>query len=141
MKLEINLAPRLMGILALLLEILAFEVLTEFILSLLYITLTLRAVDRVTTLSYWSITSPVSMDTKPSSSGHQAMNLQPSSTVLASMSLDLRIPQYDGANDPETQDCELCEAQFSGKNRFANKRTHLINHHLRRKFIRQSLLL
>ena len=59
------------------------------------------------------------------------MNLQPSSTVLASMSLDLRIPQYDGANDQETQDCELCEAQFSGKNRFANKRTHLIDHHFK----------
>ena len=78
------------------------------------------------------ITSPVSLDTKPSSSGYQAMDLQPSSTVLASMSLDLRIPQYDGANDSETQDCELCEAQFSGKNRFANKRTHQINHHFKK---------
>ena len=57
-----------------------------------YITLTLRAVDRVTTLSYWRITSPVSLDTKSSSSGHQAMDLQPSSTGPASMSLDLPPP-------------------------------------------------
>ena len=85
----------------------------------------------MTTPSHWSITSPVSLDPKPSSPGHQAMDLQSSPTVLASMSLDVQIPQYDGADDSESQDCELCEAQFSGKNRYANKRTHQINHHFK----------
>ena len=94
------------------------------------ITFILRAVSRVTTPSDWSITGLVSLDLPPTSPGHQATDLQSSSTVPASMPLDLTIPQIDGADDSEF--CEICQSQFSGRNRFANKRTHLINHHFKK---------
>ena len=43
----------------------------------------------VTTPSHWTLTGPVSLDLQPPASGHQASDLQPSSTSAASMSLDL----------------------------------------------------